>query len=92
MHIDFTEQQIPDATALLKFRHMLEANKLGEKIFANVSNHLDKADLIMHDVSGTINLIREDDEVVYEESSYLSAINQPLIKNAEKKFRIEFWV
>ena len=34
MHIDFNEQQVPDATTLLKFRHMLEANKLGEKIFA----------------------------------------------------------
>lgn len=31
MHIDFNEQQVPDATTLLKSRHMLEANKLGEK-------------------------------------------------------------
>ena len=37
MHIDFNEQQVPDATTLLKFRHMLEANKLGEKIFADVN-------------------------------------------------------
>ena len=27
MHIDFTEQQVPDATTLLKFRHMLEKKK-----------------------------------------------------------------
>ena len=40
MHIDFNEQQVPDATTLLKFRHMLEANKLGEKIFADVNNRL----------------------------------------------------
>lgn len=33
MHIDFNEQQVQDATTLLKFRHMLEANKLSEKIF-----------------------------------------------------------
>ena len=33
MHIDFNEQQVPDATTLLKFRHMLEKNKIGEKIF-----------------------------------------------------------
>lgn len=52
MHIDFNEQQVPDATTLLKFRHMLEANKLGEKIFADVNNRLDKAGLIMH--GGTI--------------------------------------
>ena len=52
MHIDFNEQQVPDATTLLKFRHMLEANKLGEKIFADVNNRLDKAGLMMH--GGTI--------------------------------------
>ncbi|MDD6071632.1 MAG: transposase, partial [Clostridiales bacterium] len=32
MHIDFNEQQVPDATTLLKFGHMLEANIIGEKI------------------------------------------------------------
>lgn len=52
MHIDFHEQQVPDATILLKFRHMLAANKLGEKILADVNNRLDKAGLIMH--GGTI--------------------------------------
>ena len=52
MHIDFNEQQVPDATTLLKSRHMLEANKLGEKIFADVNNRLDKAGLMMH--GGTI--------------------------------------
>ncbi|MCR5002535.1 MAG: IS5 family transposase, partial [Lachnospiraceae bacterium] len=52
MHIDFTEQQVPDATTLLKFRHMLEKNKIGEKIFADVNDRLDKAGLMMH--GGTI--------------------------------------
>ena len=52
MHIDFHEQQVPNATTLLKFRHMLESNKLGEKIFADVNSRLDKADLMMH--GGTI--------------------------------------
>jgi IS5 family transposase len=52
MHIDFNEQQVPDATTLLKFRHLLEKNKIGEKIFADVNKRLDKAGLIMH--GGTI--------------------------------------
>jgi len=52
IHIDFNEQQVPDANTPLKFRHMLEANKLGEKIFADVSEFLDKAGLMMH--GGTI--------------------------------------
>lgn len=52
MHIDFNELQVPDATTLLKFRHMLEKNKIGEKVFADVYKHLNKASLMMH--RGTI--------------------------------------
>ena len=37
---------------LPKFRHMLETNKIGGKIFADVGNRFDKAGLIMH--GGTI--------------------------------------
>ena len=48
MHIAFHEHQVPNATTLLKFRHMLESNKLGEKIFADVNSRLDKAGLMMH--------------------------------------------
>ena len=28
MHIDFLEKQVPDATTLLKFRHLLEEYKI----------------------------------------------------------------
>lgn len=52
MHTDFNEQQVPDAATLLKFCHMLEKNKIGEKIFADVNERLDKSGLIMH--GGTI--------------------------------------
>lgn len=52
MHIDFNEQQVPDATTLLKFRHLLETNKIGEKIFADVNKRLEEAGLIMH--GGTV--------------------------------------
>lgn len=52
MHIDFNEQQVPDATTLLKFRHLLEENKIGEKIFADVNKRLDEAGLIIH--GGTV--------------------------------------
>jgi len=31
MHMDFNGQQVPDATILLKFRHMSEKNWIGEK-------------------------------------------------------------
>ena len=52
MHIDFLEEQVPDSTTLLKFRHLLEEHKIGEKIFADVTDRLEKAGLIMH--GGTI--------------------------------------
>lgn len=52
MHLDFFEEQVPDATTLLKFRHLLEKEKIGEKIFTDVKERLDAAGLIMH--GGTI--------------------------------------
>ena len=52
MHIDFLTQQVPDATTLLHFRHLIEENSLGEKIFNDVRERLDKAGLIMH--GGTV--------------------------------------
>lgn len=44
----------------------------------------------MHDVSETANLIREDDGVVYGDSGYLGAANQPAIKHDGKKSGTEF--
>ncbi len=43
---------MPDATTLLKFRHFLEKEKIGEKIFEDVKDQLDNAGLIMH--GGTV--------------------------------------
>ena len=31
MKINFMSEQVPDATTLLKFRHMIEENHLGEE-------------------------------------------------------------
>ena len=52
MKIDFMNESVPDATTLLKFRHLLEEHGIGEKIFADIKERLDKAGLIMH--GGTI--------------------------------------
>ena len=46
--INFIDEQVPDATTLLKFRHLLEEHHIGEKIFQDVSDRLEKAGLIMH--------------------------------------------
>lgn len=50
--VDFFEERAPDATTLLKFRHLLERNKIGEKIFADVRERLISAGLMMQ--GGTI--------------------------------------
>jgi IS5 family transposase len=34
MRLDFTRRQVPDATTLLHFRHLLEEHRLGEAMFA----------------------------------------------------------
>jgi transposase, IS5 family len=52
MHIDFMVEQVPDATTLLKFRHLLEEHHIGESIFSDVKKRWESAGLIMH--GGTI--------------------------------------
>jgi IS5 family transposase len=46
--IDFNEGQAPDATTLLKFRHLLEEHKLQEKLFSDLTRKLDEGGCIMH--------------------------------------------
>ena len=48
LKINFLDEQVPDATTLLKFRHLLEKHHIGEKIFRDVTDRLEKAGLIMH--------------------------------------------
>lgn len=50
--INFAEEQVPDATTLLKFRHLLEKHDIGKMIFDDISARLEDAGLIMH--GGTI--------------------------------------
>ena len=45
--INFLEEQVPDATTLLKFRHLLEKHNLGEAIFNDIKERLQKAGLMM---------------------------------------------
>jgi len=52
MQLDFSKESVPDATTLTKFRHILEENHIGEKIFADVQDRLDRGGMIMH--GGTI--------------------------------------
>ena len=50
--LNFMMEQVPDATTLLKFRHLLEEHNLCEELFNDIKTRLDKAGLMMH--SGTI--------------------------------------
>lgn len=48
MGVDFAEEQVPDATTLLKFRHLLEENHLGEEFFKAINRVMDATGHIMH--------------------------------------------
>ena len=70
MGVDFVEEQVPDATTLLKFRHLLEENHLGEEFFKAINRVMDATGHIMH--GGTI-----------VDATIISAPSST--KNAEKK-------
>lgn len=50
--INFMEEQVPDATTLLKFRHLLEKHSICEALFKDIVGRLDAAGLMMR--GGTI--------------------------------------
>ncbi len=52
MKTDFMNEQVPDATTLLKFRHMIEKNHLGEEFFKAINRVMEATGHIMH--GGTI--------------------------------------
>ena len=47
MGLDFGRQQVPDATTLLHFRHLLEKHQLGEAMFASLNAKLEADGLVM---------------------------------------------
>jgi IS5 family transposase len=47
MGLDFAVEQVPDATTLLHFRHLLEAHRLGERLFAAQNEIFDEQGWIM---------------------------------------------
>ena len=52
MGINFMDEQVPDATTLLKFRHLIEENKIGEQLFRAINYVLEQAGCMMK--GGTI--------------------------------------
>ena len=52
MGINFVDEQAPDATTLLKFRHLLEKNHLGEQMFKAINYVLEQGGAMMK--GGTI--------------------------------------
>ncbi len=49
MNLDFLNEQVPDSTTLLHFRHLMEGHNLREKLFADLDERLAGAGLMMHD-------------------------------------------
>lgn len=52
MRINFAEEQVPDATTLLKFRHLLEKHEIGKVFFEAFTGTLDTCGYLMR--GGTI--------------------------------------
>ena len=52
MGLNFMDDRVPDATTLLHFRHLIEANRLAEAMFAAIKHVLDCHGMIMR--GGTI--------------------------------------
>ncbi len=49
MHLDFLNEQVPDSTTLLHFRHLIETHKLREKLSDDLKERLSQAGLLMHE-------------------------------------------
>jgi transposase, IS5 family len=156
MGLDFALEQVPDATTLLHFRHLLEEHKLGEKLFAAQNEIFEAAGWIMrggsivdatilaapsstknatgtrdpemhqtrkgnqwyfgmkahigvdagtgyvhsltataanvHDLDEAVNLVRDDDEVVYADAGYQGAQKRPEITSDENFSKIQWRV
>ena len=82
MKINFLTESVPDATTLLKFRHILEKNEIGKKIFDEINNTLDNAGLIMH--GGTI----IDATIISVPTSTKNSTGQIIIVSATPKNRL----
>lgn len=48
MGLDFTLRQVPDATTLLHFRHLLEKHELGKAMFCELNQIFDANGWVMH--------------------------------------------
>ncbi len=48
--IDLGNEPVPDETTICKFRHLLEAHGLGERIFQEVNAHLEEKGLRLSDM------------------------------------------
>lgn len=156
MGLDFAVEQVPDATTLLHFRHLLEEHKLGEKLFAAQNEIFEAEGWIMrggsivdatiiaapsstknatgardpemhqtkkgnqwyfgmkahigadagtgyvhsltataanvHDLDEAVNLVRQDDEVVYTDAGYQGAEKRPAVTGDEALSRVEWRV
>ena len=48
MHLDFLSEQVPDATTLLHFRHLLKEHGFSEMIMDDIKNRLEQAGYTLH--------------------------------------------
>ena len=108
MGVKFFEQDVPEATTLLHFRHLLEEHGTGKLMFDAINRCLERTERMMrgggfvhtvevtpanvHDVTVAAKLLREGDEVVCGDSAYLELEKRDEIKHAPQPSAIEYHI
>lgn len=89
MKINFMSEQVPDATTLLKFRHMIEENHLGEEFFKAINRVMEATGHIMH--GGTIVDAKSAVRCIFDCSTKMSALAcNPCYDNSAGLFNQRF--
>ena len=80
LELDFTVEQVPDATTLLHFRHLLEKHELGKKVLESQAEMFEEQDWIMRE--GSI----VDAKIIAAPSStkYASGVRDPEMRQSKE--------
>lgn len=88
---DFKLDHLPDEATILKFRHYLENDALGQVLFEEANNYIKIRGLILRE-GNVINAIYLESSPIQNESSQQKARNAPDLKGHAWHFDMRFHV
>lgn len=86
--VKFFEQDVPETTTLLHFRHLLEEHGIEKLMFDAINRCLERTGWMMRGGG----FVHEDDEVVCGDSAYLELEKRDEIKHAPQPSAIEYHI